>query len=267
MIYVDAEGAPEQRVRLAASLADKFTATLIGCCALAIRPPIGAEGPAIVEVTQAEIEEIRAKLSEKENWFRKIAGAEHRKLEWRSALDYPADVLVREARSADLIVIGRSKDPGDVYSALDLGEAVLKAGRPVLVVPEGIGSLRAKHVVIGWKDTREARRAAQDALPFLHEADSVAIAEIYESNEAETAQSNIDDVANYLGRHRIKAGPKIILQRKGSDAAQLIRLSQDAGADLLVTGAYGHSRLGEWVFGGMTRELLTSSPICCLMSH
>jgi nucleotide-binding universal stress UspA family protein len=134
-------------------------------------------------------------------------------------------------------------------------------------VPDGIGSLRAKHVVIGWKDTREARRAVQDALPFLHEADSVAIVEIYESDGVDAAQDHIDDVANYLGRHRIKAGPKITLRRKGSDATQLIRVAQDAGADLLVTGAYGHSRLGEWIFGGMTRELLASSPICCLMSH
>ena len=58
-----------------------------------------------------------------------------------------------------------------------------------------------------------------------------------------------------------------MLQKEGSGAAQLIRLAQDDGADLLVTGAYGHSRLGEWIFGGMTRELLATSPICCLMSH
>jgi nucleotide-binding universal stress UspA family protein len=58
-----------------------------------------------------------------------------------------------------------------------------------------------------------------------------------------------------------------MLQKEGSGAAQLIRLAQDDGADLLVTGAYGHSRLGEWIFGGMTRELLATSTICCLMSH
>jgi nucleotide-binding universal stress UspA family protein len=267
MLYVDADGATEQRVRLAARLADKFTATLIGLSAFAIRPPLVSEGVVIAQVMEAEIKDMRAKLASKENWFRNIAGAEHRKLEWRSMLDFPTEALAREARSADLIIIGQSKGLADAYSSVDSGGAVLKVGRPMLIVPERAGSLRAEHIVIGWKDTREARRAVQDALPFLHEADSVAIVEIYESDEADAAQNHIDDVAHYLGRHKIKAGPKIALRHKESDAAQLIRVAQDAGADLLVTGAYGQSRLGEWIFGGMTRELLASSPICCLMSH
>ena len=75
------------------------------------------------------------------------------------------------------------------------------------------------------------------------------------------------DVARYLARHRITGGPQVILHRQGSGAAQLIKLAQEEGADLLVAGAYGHSRLGEWIFGGVTRDLLAQTPICCLMSH
>ena len=215
MLYVDADGMPEQRVRLAANLADKFTARLIGFSALAIRPPLVAEGVVIAasDGSRHQGDEERSSPT-KETGFANIAGADHRKLEWRSALDFPTDALAREARSADLIVIGRSKGPGDAYSSLDLGGAILKIGRPVLVVPEGVGSLRAEHVVIGWKDTREARRAVQDALPFLHEASSVTIVEICESDEDDVAQEHIDDVAHYLGRHRIKAGPKIIFVAK-----------------------------------------------------
>ena len=267
MVYVDAESVPEQRVRLAAMVAEKFSSTLIGLSALAMRPPVATDGVVIPEVLDAEVKQMKATLSQKESWFRNFAGKLHQKLEWRSAVGFPTDVLVREARGADLIVVGRSKPQGDLYSTVNLAGAVLNAGRPVLVVPDGIGTLRAKHVVIGWKDAREARRAVPDALPFLHEADSVAIVEIHDTDETGLAQKNIDDVANFLGRHKIKAGPKITLQRKGSDAGQLLRVAQDAGVDLLVTGAYGHSRLGEWFFGGVTRELLTSSPICCLMSH
>jgi nucleotide-binding universal stress UspA family protein len=81
------------------------------------------------------------------------------------------------------------------------------------------------------------------------------------------AQEHIDDVARYLTRHRISGGPRVIIHQEGSGAAQLVRLAQDEGADLIVAGAYGHSRLGEWMFGGMTRDLLATSPICCLMSH
>ena len=121
--------------------------------------------------------------------------------------------------------------------------------------------------MVGWKDTREARRAVLDSLPLLREAAQVTIVEICGSGEEEAATARLDDVARYLERHRIKASPKIILHHAGSPADQLIRLAQVEGADLLVTGAYGHSRLGEWVFGGMTRDLLAVSPLCCLMSH
>ena len=136
-----------------------------------------------------------------------------------------------------------------------------------MVVPAAVKSLGAGHVVIGWKDTREARRAVQDALPFLHEAKRVTIMEICEKDEMDGARHHVADVVRYLAQHRIKAESRIEIQAHGSGADQIIGLAEDEGADLLVTGAYGHSRLNEWVFGGMTRELLTSSPICCLMSH
>jgi nucleotide-binding universal stress UspA family protein len=83
--------------------------------------------------------------------------------------------------------------------------------------------------------------------------------------EETTALGRLDDVARYLSRHRVKGGSRVMVRQEGSGAAQLIEIAQEERADL--TGAYGHSSLGEWVFGGMTRELLSSSPICCLMSH
>jgi nucleotide-binding universal stress UspA family protein len=129
-----------------------------------------------------------------------------------------------------------------------------------------VKSLLAEHVVIGWKDTREARRALRDALPFLSRASRITLAEICVGEENE-AREHIDDVARYLARHRINSGPWVTLQQEGAVADQLIRLAKDERADLVVTGAYGQSRLGEWIFGGMTHDLLARSPICCLMSH
>jgi hypothetical protein len=90
---------------------------------------------------------------------------------------------------------------------LDPGGVVLKIGRPTLVVPDGVTALRGDHVVIGWKDSREARRAVLDALPFLREASRVTVVEICESGEESAAQEHIDDVARYLSRHRISGGP------------------------------------------------------------
>lgn len=264
LVYVDADNSSEQRVQLAAKLAGRFNTTLIGFSALAVRPPSVAVGVVIEEETEADI---KARLDAKGDWFRKIVGADRPKTEWRSVLGFPTEALAREARSADLVVIGQGKEWTDSYALLDPGAAILRAGRPFLVVPEEASSLRAEHVVIGWKDTREACRAVQDALPFLHEAEQTTIVGICRVGEEDATLAQLDDLVRYLARHRIKGSRKVVAHQEGSGAAQLIELAKRDGADLLVTGAYGHSRLGEWVFGGMTRDLLESSPICCLMSH
>jgi nucleotide-binding universal stress UspA family protein len=267
IVFVEADGAPDARVRLAAALADKFGSTLIGMSARAIPPPMVAGGMIIAYPTETDIMQMQASVVGKEAWFRRIAGSAERKLEWRSDFDFPDGVLAREARSADLVVIGRSMALGGRYSLLDPGEAILKMGRPTLVVPEPVATLRAEHVVIGWKDTREARRAVQDALLLLRQAARVTIVEACRPGEEESSLARLDDVVRYLARHGIVGVAKVMLEQKGSGAAQLIEVAQAEKADLLVTGAYGHSRLGEWMFGGMTRELLAISPICCLMSH
>jgi nucleotide-binding universal stress UspA family protein len=266
MVYVEPDGTPEARVHLAAGLADKFTATLIGLSARIIPPPIVADGMLMEGPTEIDVKLMAKGLAEKGTWFQRIADSERRKVEWRSALELPNEAITREARSADLVVIGQGAR-GSMYGSLDVGGAILRMGRPTLVVPEGLASLRAEHVVIGWKDTREARRAVQDALPFLHEATRVTIFEACGPAEEKSAMGRLDDVARYLAKHRIKSGPMVMVQKEGSGAAQLIQIAKDERADLLVTGAYGHTRLGEWIFGGMTRDLLVTSPICCLMSH
>jgi nucleotide-binding universal stress UspA family protein len=267
LVYVDAAEEAETAVRAAAGLADRFNATLIGLCALEVRPQFVTEGVVLPDAVQADIDEKRAKLADKGVWFRSIAEAGRRKVEWRAMLDLPTEALAREARCADLVVVRRAGGSPDPYSALDPGGAILKVGRPVLVVPDGAAAPRAEHVVIGWKDRREARRAVRDALPLLQDAGRVTIVEICNHGEEDAARNHMDDVARYLERHRISGGPRVILHQNGSGAAALIRVAAEEGADLLVTGAYGHTRLGEWMFGGVTRDLLATSPICCLMSH
>jgi nucleotide-binding universal stress UspA family protein len=266
MVYVEADGSPEARVRLAASLANRFGATLIGLSAVAPPPPAVGDG-IIIEATEVELELMRAQLADRGKWFGGIAGGDAKAQEWRSAVDLPIETLPREARSADLVIVSREMGPGGVYRALDPGGAILKLGRPTLVVPKGVTSLQGEQVVIGWKDTREARRAVRDALPFLQQARRATLVEACGPDEEKTALGHLNDVVQYLARHRVQCGSRVMLEQKGSGAGQLIRIAQEERADLLVTGAYGHSRLGEWMFGGMTRELLASCPICCLMSH
>ena len=268
MVYVDVDGIPEQRVRIASELAGKFDATLIGISARAVPLPFIAEGVIIEETTEADIKRMQAALAKRGDWFRSVVG-ESRRIEWRSALDFPDDTLAREARSADLVIIGQPTNKGryDEQRILDPGGVLLKLGRPAVLVAPGIASVRAEHVVVAWKDTTEARRAVLDAIPFLRVAKRVSVVEVCARDEKQHASARIDDVIRYLARHKIAADPRPILHSDRSDANHLFQFALDEGADLLVAGAYGHSRLGEWIFGGMTREILASCPVCCLMSH
>jgi nucleotide-binding universal stress UspA family protein len=265
MTSVDSESPIENIVRMAAALAVRFSATLIGVSAQAVRPPVFSEGILISDVSPDEIKAVLERLSKQEKWFRKAA-TKCGSLQWRSAIDFPTDMLTQEARAADLVIINGRRKPGDEYNSLNPAGVILKSGRPVLVVPEGVESIAADHVVVGWKDTREARRAIQDALPFLHEASRVTVVQVYREGDEERSRRATEDVVRFLSQHRIRSEAKTMLH-KNSDAMQLVEFCLNERADLLVTGAYGHSRLGEWIFGGVTHELLTSSPVCCLMSH
>jgi len=265
LIYVDVDKVSRERIRLAAGLADKFNAKLVGMSAMIVRSPVVAEGVAIAAITESDIHDVEERLGAVAKSFRTFAGRED--VEWRQAIEFPDDALPRAARGADLIVIGQSQGLGNAYCALDSGTAVLTAGRPVLVVPDGIDHLKADHVMIGWKDTREARRALRDALPFCHEAERVTVMEICEPGAQAQARDNLEDVVGYLARHRVKAKALVFPEQGGSAGTRLTSLAKEQGADLLVTGSYGHGRLREWFFGGVTRELIKHSPMCCLMSH
>src|SRR5499427_3830440 len=124
----------------------------------------------------------------------------------------------------------------DSSRSLDPGAVVLKAGRPVLTVPPDIQSLTAERVVVGWKDTREARRAVRDALPLLRRASNVAILEIAEPQDRDQSQSRIDDVARYLTRHQVKFAKPPTPHAMGSVAGELLRVAEQQKADLIVAG-------------------------------
>ena len=129
------------------------------------------------------------------------------------------------------------------YNSLDVAGLILKSGRPVLVAPNELQTFKADRVVIGWKDTREARRAVTDALPLLHEAAGVTIAGICEHDDEKAVQRGINDVVQHLARHRIKAASKVILRREGLSGSQLLQVAKDERADLLVRAPMGTAGL------------------------
>jgi nucleotide-binding universal stress UspA family protein len=267
MVHVDAERDSEQRVQLALGLADRFQATLIGVAGLALQPSFSG-GPLALysDPTPADLQRMKARLEDLGKKFC-AQGECLRQIEWRTALELPDELVTREARASDLVIVGSRHAGGSRHELVDPGVMLLRAGRPVLVVPDIIAPLQLRRVVVAWKDTRECRRAVRDALPFLQEAKEVLLVEIGESESKTRAKSALADVATYLVRHRVIVADQIWRQARGPAATELLDLVRDEGADLIVAGGYGHSRLGEWIFGGVTHELLASSRVCCMLSH
>ncbi len=268
MVYVDVAQQAEGQVRVARSIAARFDAALIGVSALAVKPAFVAEGVIIEETTADDLRKMKVDLAEKAKWFQEVVGFPKERLQWRWDIEHPLDFLANEARSADLIVVRNTRQQrDDPDRLLDPAEAVLRMGRPVILVPDGVHDLRADRIVVGWKDAREARRAVQDALPLLMKATQVTIVEICASTEQELARSRVRDVVGYLGRHGVNCEMDFRVHLAEPAAFPLLRLAKDLDADLIVTGAWGHSRLGEWFFGGVTRTLLEEAPCCLMMSH
>ena len=268
MVHVDVDGELGGRVSVAADLADRFHAHLIGIAGWAPMSVFPVEemqtAPAPGDM---HLLDMRTLLDAKGKQFCAAVGTGERRVEWRSVLDVPTEAVAREARAADLVIIGNERENPDPFRALDPGSLILKAGRPVLSVPKGLTSFSPRRIAIAWKDVREARRAVRDALPFLEKAESVMIVEVAEERGGEQESRQVEDVAKYLARHRIKIVTVRVRPAEVTAANSLLRLIADENINLLVAGGYGRSRLGEWAFGGVTRDLLTESPICCLFSH
>ena len=264
MVAVDLTDQARNRVRLAAHLADEFHAGLIGVAAdqpAYVVPPVGPT-PASAYALEASSEIVLDDLKRAHALFADIAGTRSR-IEWRSNLDFPLPFLIAQAAAADLVVVGRRAELGTALFSVDPGDLVMRLGRPVLVVPPHLNTLDAKRVVIGWRNTREARRAVRDALPFLKRASEVVVASIDDGGEAADGQ----DILRLIRAHEVHA-TAIERQAVGvSTCEALVDVAAEQGANLIVTGAYGHGRLREWVFGGVTRDLLDEASVCCLMSH
>src|SRR5262249_31766833 len=230
-------------------------ATLIGVAGLATPPAFVTGGLGLYrQPTEHERRAARARLDDMGTRLR-AKGKHLKQVEWRTPLELPYELVSREARAAGLSIVGARHTGHSVRDLSDPGVILLQTGRPVLVVPDTVAPLRLRRVVVAWKDTRECRRAVRDAVTFLQQAEEVLLVGIDEGESDSAANRALSGVAGYLLRHGIAATHEVWRQARGPVADELLRLVQDEKADLIVAGAYGHSRLGEWIFGGVTHEL------------
>lgn len=254
-------------LKVAGELAKLFGARTVGIAACQPIQLISGtySDSAVVGMLHDELDK-ETKATEAE--YRAAFEAAHTPLEWRSsdASSLLSEYLAKEARCADLIITSAvSAERSDSLRYVNIGDLIMRAGRPVLVVPHAGMSLPFQRVVVAWKDTREARRAVRDAMPLLKAAKDVTVVEMASHSDAPEALRRVKDVTAWLESHDVKAIP-LVTPSKGDDASCLDAFIENRGADLVVAGAYGHSRLREWAFGGVTASLLRTGR-CALLSH
>jgi nucleotide-binding universal stress UspA family protein len=257
-------------LHITADLAARFNAHVIGIAACQPLQISYGDGYMSGDLIEQDRLEMSRQTTQAEADFRAALDGMASRLEWRSTV-LPSSLAIyvaEQAVAADLLIVGPEEKglTRDFSRRVNVGELVMQVARPVLLVPSGVNRLNLENVLVGWKATREARRAICDALPLLKQAEHVTLLEIAAAAEIPAARDRLKDVADWLGRHGIAAETMTAVSQ-GNDAAELDAIAQEKGAGLLVAGAYGHSRLREWMLGGVTRNLMLHPARCSFVSH
>ncbi|GEP54934.1 universal stress protein [Reyranella soli] len=251
------------------SIAAKLDAGVVGLAACRPIQTVCHDYAVPAALFDEDRKEIARHIEAGELEFRHAVARLKGRTEWRAHTTVLplAEYLSRQARNADLVVV--STEPGDGQCDQtrrpDLCDFVMSVGRPVLLVPTGAAIDGLDRVVVAWKDTREARRAIVDALPILKAATNTTVVEFADDGEVPEARSGIAEVAAWLGHHGVKADARVMLSR-GANASQLDGIARELEADLIVAGAYGYTRQGQWLLGGVTTQLLAGDR-CAIVSH
>ncbi|CAN7331151.1 universal stress protein [Aminobacter sp. LjRoot7] len=260
-------------IKLASGLCEEVGAHLsVLAVALAAPPPIGTFA---VPITDAWMEERRADLERLE---KRTAEVSHLLASSALSVDitnayaeivWADEIIGRRARYADLTFIGPELLSDGTLKDKTIEGALFSSGKPMLLVPEGSQpTLQPKKVMIAWDSRIEASRAVREAIHMLTAADDVRLV-LVDPVEGESHQGAEPgaDVATYLARH----GAKVTVERlpsSGKSVAEVLkRHAADMSADLVVMGAYGHSRLREKLFGGVTKSILNDLSMPVLMAH
>ena len=188
--------------------------------------------------------------------------------EWRTGSGDLANLIGTHTRYADLAVMGQAtEDDGPDDPELPTVVASLTS-RPVLIVPRaGNFGGAGKRVLVCWNASREATRAITDALPILQRADHVTVLAVNPDDGAGHGAVPGADISHYLARHGVRAEANRTYAEDIDIADAILSRASDLGCDLIVMGAYGHSRMREWIFGGVTRSIMRTMTRPVLISH
>jgi nucleotide-binding universal stress UspA family protein len=272
VVHVDRSANSEARIALASALALREEAHLVGAAMTGMPRSMlagrGYEASAVLLADHLRYagERVQQALAQFTGIVERLGVPSH---EARSSNDDEYAGLCLQARYADLVVLGQSApaDSKDGNLLPDLPDYVLlNCGRPVLLVPHtGRFPTVGKRVLVAWNGSAEAAKAVTAALPLLRGAEQVTLAVLGESMDV-LGESPGADIALYLARHGVNV--EVLRRPAPTDPGKaILSLAADFQADLLVMGAYGHSRFREMMLGGATRTILATATLPVLMAH
>jgi nucleotide-binding universal stress UspA family protein len=275
LVHLDGTADSTARLDLAAGLAQRLSAHLVGLYVLDVPLPVFAGGDVgggavTAELITAMRDEVVAEAARVASVFRERLRRDGIAGEWREAEGTTATQVALHGRYVDLVLVGQANPDGSNPAATATVEAALfTSGRPVLVVPSiWAGGSVGRRALIGWNASREAARAVNDALPLLAGAESVTVLTIdAEAKPDGNAGEAGAEIALHLARHGVPATVRRVAGAEISAGDVLLNEAADLASDLIVIGGYGHSRLRELVLGGATRTLLGQMTVPVLMAH
>ena len=274
LVHLNDERRAARLAGFAAAFAQAHDAHLIGLYVVPL-PVVLNEWPdiAIAEMIEAQRKAYREEAKRVEAMFREKTSGLARPAEWRlveSQYATVADALVENARMADIAIVAQADSKWHLTHTLDAPEpAVMESGRPILVVPNaGDVQPTPTHITIAWNGKREATRAAFDALPIAQKAGHASIVWI-DPRTGSSAAGDLPcaELAATFARHGIKTEARSASAEDSNVATALGDELVRTGSGLLVMGAYGHSRLREFILGGATRNIMHQMTVPVLFSH
>jgi nucleotide-binding universal stress UspA family protein len=273
LLAVTGPGLGKGDLRIAAYLCEQVDAHLsVLVVALAAPPPIGEYAATVSDIWFEQRQEEMKELEKRRAAVSEFLGAtsvsadlssEYQEIAWAD------EAIGRRARYADLTVIGPELLSRDTLKEKAIEGAVFSSGKPMLLIPEGSKpTLRPKRIMVAWDSRLEAARAVRESLDLLKGAEDVRIVLVdpVESDTGHGAEPGAD-IAAYLARHGVKVTVDRLPSQGRSVASTLREHSVDMAAELMVMGAYGHSRLRERIFGGTTKSMLGKQTIPVLMAR
>ncbi|MEH6645988.1 universal stress protein [Sulfitobacter sp.] len=260
-------------MRAASALARRHDAHLIGLHtieSLMIYPGIVMHIPDTVYETYGVSQ--KEKSAALKALFERYTHAEDFVSEWRllaSGSETAADRIVESARCADIVLMAAAAPESDNYANVHLIETVIQdAGRPVIVIPSNFDAdALGRSILIGWNGTREAARAAHDALTVLQDGDTAHILRVNDKSQIADHDATSNDLAAVFARHGIDTTLVHKTWEKPGVAGALNKEAFEKGADMIAVGAFGHSHAYDFVIGAATRDLLRGSDLPVMFSR